>query len=756
MAFLAGILLLQQFAVLPDLAWGGFLVPALFVAWRFPACWPIFFFALGFFWAGFRAELILAQNLPPQLEGKDVTLTGRIAEIPKTTDYGVRFVFEIEGAQQDGQPVRLPARVLLSWHDKGHRPRADERYRFTARLQQPHGLQNPGGFDYEAYLFRNRIRAKGYVREQPAFEKLPGGNSAFALNRTRQALGETISAHLADSPYRGVLVALANGDANDVPQTQWDVFRRTGTVHLVAISGLHITLVAGIVFFLVRFLWALPGTTVLIAPASVVAAFAGLLAATVYAALAGFVVPTQRALLMLAVAFGFLFTRRAFAPSQALAGALLAVLAFDPMAVMAQGFWLSFAAVAVILFVASARRQEGVLKKFGKLQWSVALGLLPLTLVLFQQVSLVSPLANLLAIPVFDFLIVPLVLLGIVALAVLPDAVGGIFFQLASHLLGEAWPALEWMSRTPLAVWHQHEPPWWAVASAVAGGAWLLAPRGVPARLLGVIALLPIFLITPPKPAPGELWFTLLDVGQGLSAVVRTHHHVLVFDTGPRLSRTFDAGEAVVVPYLRAKGVRDVDTLFLSHGDNDHVGGADSVLQAFGVRDVVTSVPERFDGARACEAEQTWEWDGVYFSVLNPPPGKAGGDNNASCVLKVQSAHGTVLLPGDIEKHAEACLVRRYGDTLSADVLVAPHHGSKTSSTCTFIDHVSPRYVLFPTGYHNRYRHPNERVLARYADRDVARLDSPASGSIEMKFTATGMTAEIYRAVNRRYWFVNL
>lgn len=740
-------------SALPSLAWGWLLLPLVWMALRRPVWLLPLLFVAGVVWISFRAGLILQDQLARQLEGRDLAVTGRIADIPQQAEFGQRFELEVARAELDGAAVHVPAHILLNSQDRFFHPHAGETWRLVVRLQRPHGYQNPGGFDYEGYLFQHRIRAKGYVREDVAPRRLDEGSAWFDINRLRERLGERIRALLPDHPLAGIVVALANGDARGVPPEQWDVLRRTGTLHLIAISGLHISLVGGIVFFLGRRLWALPGTTVLRWPAPMFGAVCALIAATGYAALAGFVVPTQRALIMLAVAMSGILLRRRFPPSQLLAVAVLLVLLYDPLSVMAPGFWLSFAAVAVILFAMHGAAGTPWWRKWGYIQWAIALGMLPLTLALFQQVSLVAPLANMIAVPVFDLLAVPLTLTGVLLLGVLPDAVAGVFFKLAATLLHGLWQVLVFLAEHEFSQWTQPAPPW-ALLCAVAGAALLLAPRGWPARWVGAVWMTPMFLIQPPSPAAGEAWFTLLDVGQGLAAVVRTPSHTLVFDAGPRFGR-FDTGEAVVEPYLRSAGVRRVDTLVVSHGDNDHIGGAESVLRAFPVGAVLSSVPKRLPGARTCRAGDTWQWDGVDFTILNPGGADAGPANDDSCVLQVRSRYGTVLLPADIEAGAERRLIERWGARLRAEVLVAPHHGSKTSSTPAFIDAVAPRYVLFPAGYRSRYHHPHPAVVQRYAARGIVMHDSPAAGALEFRLRVTGLEASAWREQHRRYWYVD-
>jgi competence protein ComEC len=738
----------QQLADLPTLWWSLLLVPLTAAAWRRPVWLVALAFVAGVIWTGYRAGLVVDEFLPSEVEGEDLILEGFVADIPQHTEFGYRFPFEVNRSARAGEPVSVPSRVLLSARFGDPVPHAGEGWRLRARLAQPHGFLNPGGYDYEAHLFRNRLRARGSVRAW--IEPLPESPARYAIDRLRERLGDTIRSALPEHSQAGIVVALANGHARGITPEQWHVLRATGTLHLVAISGLHISLIAGIAFFLCRRLWALPGRTVLWLPAPMAGAIGVLLAATGYAALAGFVIPTQRALIMLTVAMAGILMRREILPSQLLAGALFAVLAYDPLSVMAPGFWLSFAAVAVILFAMHGTEQTWW-RKLGYVQVAIALGLAPLTLWLFQQFSLVGPVANMVAVPVFDLLAVPLVLLGIVLAAPLPELAAGLF-QAAAWLLEKLWPVLDTLAHLPVTQWWQHQPPVWTLLSAMVGIAVLLAPRGWPARWIGVFWILPLVFTPPPTPASGELWFTLLDVGQGLAAVARTENHALVYDTGPRFSASFDTGESVVVPYLRQAGVRRLDKLIVSHGDNDHAGGMRSVLAAVPIDRLESSLPELSTPAVPCVQGERWEWDGVLFEYLNPPGGVTSRHNNASCVLKITSRHGSILLPGDIEAGAERRLVGEFGDRLATDVLVAPHHGSKTSSTGEFLRQVRPRHVLFPVGYRNRFHHPHPSVVERYRALDAERHDSPASGAIELRLTGAGMSIRHTRERERRYW----
>ncbi len=748
-AFLGGILVVQTLADLPSLAWTLLLLPLIAAAAPWRSFLPLVFFAAGFFWALWRADVILQEHLPPELEGKDLWIEGRVADVPRLGERGLRFVFAVERAQSDDVPVALPARIQLSTYDPRLALRAGEAWRLTVRLKRPHGFQNPGGYDYESHLFRNRIRATGYLRDDPPPQRLQHLDT-FSIDRFRQAVGEGIAAALPGNDFAALLIAFANGDESRIGEEQWRVLQRTGTAHLVAISGMNVSFVAGLVFLLVRWLWALPGVTVLWWPAPKVAAVGALFAAAGYSALAGFAIPTQRALVMLAVVMiGIVFQRR-WPPSYVLAAALFAVLVYDPLSVLSAGFWLSFVAVGVILYALRSPAQ-GLWRQWGRAQMVVSLGLLPLMIALFQQTALVGPLANLLAIPVIELAVIPLTLATVLVVTWLP-VLAAPLLTLAAWVLEYLWVPLVALADLTFGQWVQHQPATWTILAAVIGVAWLLAPRGWPARWVGALWLLPMLLVAPPGPKPGEVWFGLLDVGQGLSAVVRTTEHVLVYDTGARFSSRFDSGSDIVWPYLRRAGVQRINTLVISHTDADHAGGVAGLLSSLPAQAVLSSVPQRYLGARPCEAGQAWHWDGVDFTVLSPVAGGDGTENNASCVMRVASPQGRVLLAGDIEAEAEATLVATAADALPAEVLVVPHHGSKTSSTAAFLEQVRPDVALFPVGYRNRYRHPHPAVLARYRDLGVRHYDSPTHGAIEVYLRGKGVEVVPYRTTERRYW----
>jgi len=519
---------------------------------------------------------------------------------------------------------------------------------------------------------------------------------------------------------------------------------------------LHVTMVSGLVFALAYGLWRRSARLVLKLPARKAAVLAGLTAALFYTMLAGFEVPAQRTLYMIAVMAAALWLDRWSSPWRVLGIALLVVVLLDPWAVLAAGFWLSFGAVAVILYVSVGRiSQPHWFIAWARVQWAVTLALVPMLLALFQQVSIISPLANAVAIPVVSLVVVPLALVGVA----LPFDFG---LQLAHGVLGLCMALLEWMSALPAAVWQQHAPPAWTVFAALGGAAVILLPRGLPGRWVGVTGFLPLFLVQLPPLAEGELKLTVLDVGHGLSVAAQTRNHALLFDAGPAFGPQADSGNRVVVPYLRAAGVRVLDSLIVSHDDADHYGGAASVLQAMPVAQLFSSLPDldtlqfHADAASRCYAGQHWEWDSVRFDMLHPARASYDDpkvkDNDRGCVLKITTRSGAVLLPADIEWLSENQLLASSREQLRADVLVAPHHGSQTSSTPEFVLAVDPRIVIYPVGYRNRFGHPHVDVQERYLRHGSNIYRTDRDGALTAHFANGKINVTPHRATYRRYW----
>ena len=785
LAFALGVLALQQQAELPHVSTLGWAAVALGVALAAALtgrrirqraagqCLSLAALAVavtigGFHYAAWRAHERLADALPTAWEGRDVEVIGVVDALPQPTERGPRFAFAVERVATAG--ARVPSRISLGWYAAGRddaaappEVHAGERWRLTVRLKRPHGTINPHSFDVEAWLLENNLRATGYVRESEADVRLDAfaGRPVDYVERWRERLRDRMLAALGERPYAGVIAALAIGDERAIPEEQWRIFNRTGIGHLISISGLHVTFFATLVGAAVFWLWRRSQRLTLALPARKAAAVAGVAAAFGYVLLAGFQVPAQRTLYMLATAAIGLWLGRPGTASTVWLWALAVVLAWDPWAGLTPGFWLSFAAVGVLLYTGVGRIGAlSALRAAAHAQWAVTLGLVPLLLMLFQQVSLVSPLANAVAIPIVTFVVVPLTLAWIV----LPW--NGLLVAAHQIFAALAWLLAE-LSATPSAVWQQHAPPAWSVACGIVGVLWLLAPRGVPGRIAGLAWLAPLLVVVPALPSPGAFRLTVLDVGQGLAVLVQTHAHALLYDAGPRFNETADAGDRIIAPVLRANAVTRLDGMIVSHQDTDHSGGALSLLHTVPVGWFASSLPEdhaivrarRDDGpAERCLAGKGWTWDGVDFVLLHPVLANYANAklkaNDLSCVLKVSAAGGSALLTGDIEARTEADLVRREGAQLHADILVVPHHGSRTSSTPEFIDAVAPDVAVFTPGYRNRFGHPRPEILARYVGAGIASYRTDNDGALSFAVEpGSALVPRRERLNDPRYWW---
>jgi len=749
--FLAGTLLLYQLPRLPVVAVGVVaLLLALILMLRCCRLLLVAGLAAGFGWALLHAQWRLSAQLPLEMEGVDQTVVVRIAGLPR--EEGRRLRFQADVVASDSP---LPRRLLLSWYRPWRELLPGELWRLRLRLKRPRSFASPGAFDYAGWLFRQGIGASGYVRKSA--DNLRLEDAGWSVDRWRLDLARRFDETATALREPALIKALALGIRDDIPQPQWETLIRTGTNHLLAISGLHIGLAAALGWLLARGIWRLFPRLALWLPMQRAATIAALPPAVLYAALAGFAVPTQRALIMLLVASLALLLWRRVRPWSVLATALLLVLAVDPAVVLAPGFWFSFLAVAAIIAFARQWRLRGW-RLLLALQFVLLIALLPVTAAFFGRASLVSPLANLLAVPLVSLLVVPLVLAGILLLGVSAELAAWPFVA-ADWLLHGLMRLLDMLAALPVAAVGISLDSGWALAFAMLAVALLLAPRGLPGRWLMPLFLLPAVVGNAARPAlpEGDFQVDVLDVGQGLAVVVRTAGHVLVYDTGARFSRRASAAASVVAPFLRQAGIGRVDVLVLSHGDNDHAGGEAQLRRALKVsarhvsaRDGLAAAPN----TTLCRAGEHWRWDGVDFEYLHPANGERGADNDRSCVLKISNGVHAVLLPGDIETPVETALLTRRRSALRSTLLIAPHHGSATSSSAAFIDAVAPRWVVFSVGYRNRYGFPRPEVAARYRARGILALRTDRDGTVSLRFgrVPDAVTITEYRDRMQRWW----
>ncbi|MBL0727108.1 DNA internalization-related competence protein ComEC/Rec2 [Piscinibacter sp. HJYY11] len=751
-------------------------VLALAVGWRWQRVrwlWVAAALAAGLGASGWRATVRLADTLPASVEGQDVQLVGVVASLPQRSAAGLRFRFDVESAAHQGQAVQMPAKVSLGWYVGWHEDgglsepqlslRAGQRWRFTVRLRQPHGNLNPHGFDYELYLFEQGIRATGYVRAgDRAAPELLDASAGRWVDRLRQRVRDGIDANVSEPRAAGVLAALAVGDQSAIEREDWQLFRNTGVAHLMSISGLHVTMFAWLAGLAVAAVWRRSSRAVHLWPAPWAGRVGGLLAATAYAVFAGWGVPAQRTVWMLAVVTLLQLSGRRWPWAMVLLSAAVVVSALDPWALLQPGFWLSFVAVGLLMASEPAQRarDDAPAQRWWQRLWSATrggvrtqlvatLGLTPLSLVFFQQVSLVGLLANLVAIPLVTLVITPLALLGVVLAPLW--RLGAFVQETLSH-------GLAWLGAVPGAVWLVPAAPLWAQAAGLAGAALIVLPLPWRMRLLALPMVMPLLLPVPARPEAGRYEVLAVDVGQGTAVLVRTENHLLVYDAGPQYSRESDAGQRVLLPLLHARGETRIDRLVLSHRDLDHVGGAKPLLQNLPVGELLSSLEDDHP-IRAlakqpvrCVAGQRWAWDGVQFDVLHPRAEdyeRALKSNAMSCVLKVSGPQGTLLLTGDIERQQEAELLATSAKALRSDVLLVPHHGSRTSSTAAFLDAVSPRIAIVQAGYRNRFGHPVAEVVDRLKARNTRIETSPACGAWQWR---GGDAAVCERDQARRYW----
>jgi competence protein ComEC len=680
-----------------------------------------------------------------------------------------RFVFDVERVMT--RDMTVPGTISLSWHGERMRgsedlvppPRlaAGDRWRITVRLKRPRGLANPHGFEFEPWALERGVRATGYVRAHPPPQRLEPRAEGwpYTLHRWRGEIREAMTARLGDERFRGVLVALAIGDQDSISQDDWEIFWRTGVGHLMSISGLHITMLAALAASCAFFAWVRVPWLALRFPARKAAVVVGVVVALAYSLMTGYAVPAQRTFVMLATVAACMLADRHGSPSRVLAAAALIVTVIDPWDVLSPGFWLSFGAVASIFHAVALRAgRAGKLRAAVSEQLAITLAMMPMMVALFQQVSLVSPIANAFAIPTVSLVVVPLTLAG----AFLPIPV---LLDAAHWVMDMTMVPLEWLAASPLATLETPEPAQWTVVAAMIGAAWLLAPRGVPLRSAGAFWIGPLFLVVPPSPAPGEAWIDVLEVGNGLAVVVRTANHAIAYDTGPSWNPESDSGNRIVVPFLRGEGIA-IDGVVVTHADDDHSGGAISIANARPDAWLLTSMPpeeeihEAFASSRRCEAGDQWEWDGVTYTILHPAASiytetARRKENDRGCVLRVATASSSILLAADVEARGEAEMLKRDAGALRSTLIVVPHHGSKSSSTPAFIDAVAPRIAIASVGYRNRFHHPNEAIVARYAQRGIEFHRTDREGEIHIVLPANlsqPVRLEGYANSSIHYW----
>lgn len=780
---------------------------------------------LAFGLTGLRAVDYASHTMSPAYEGRDIEVVGVVPAMSQISEAGTRFQLDIESSEllavadgiQTKQAINLPSKISLSWYGgvfgatesagdlvalqrKPMPILPGERWKMTVRLKAPHGNNNPGGFDFELWLWEQGIQATGYVRTsandaapirmaqtwQHPVEQLryKVRDAIFARMSSADSSADSFKYPTSHTSEAGIVAALVTGDQQSIERADWDVFRTTGVAHLMSISGLHITMFAWGAVMVVGWLYRRSTRLCLAYPTPHAALLGGLLLATLYAVFSGWGVPSQRTIWMLAVVTLLRLLGKRWPWPAVWMLACVVVVIVDPWALLQAGFWLSFVAVGVLFAtemnqyenqkktttnkapnvgqqLSRSRRLADTIKKKlwlgGREQLVITLVLAPLTLLLFGQVSVVGLLANALAIPWVTLVVTPLAMLGTL-FSPLWDLAG-----LATRILNLYLSAL---ANLPFATLTMATPPILISVLGVIGGALMVMPWPWRLRMLGFPLLLSVILWQAPRPEVDQFELLAADIGQGNGLIVRTAGHTLVYDAGPRFSIDSDAGYRVLVPLLRRTN-ESVDTVMLSHRDIDHSGGIKSVLTMHPKANFISSVEsthelQKFRSVKRCVAGQRWRWDGVDFAVLHPyakdyeSPKKS---NAMSCVLRISTAKHSVLLVGDLEQEQEQRLVADLsteaillkGDVLKSTVLVVPHHGSKTSSSPEFLDTVQPQVAIVQAGYRNRFGHPAVSVMERYSERHIKVVDTAHCGAVSWSSAMPNETL-CQRETDKRYW----
>jgi competence protein ComEC len=716
MALALGLLTLRFLPVLPPV-WFWLSLPVAALMLLPFRTYPLAFFLFGFSWACANAHWALDDRLPINLDGETRWVEGRVVGLPQNGEAVVRF--ELADARSRREREKVPTLLRLAWYG-GPPVNSGEHWRLAVKLKRPAGLLNPHAFDYDAWLLAKRIGATGTVKD------------GVRLQETRWAWRDSIRQRLqaVDAQGRtGALTALVLGDGAGLSREDWQVLQDTGTVHLLVISGQHIGLLAGLVYVLIAGLarYGLWPARLPWLPWACGLAFA---AALGYGLLAGFDVPVRRACVMIGLVLLWRLRFRHLGAWWPLLLALNGVLLLDPLASLQPGFWLSFAAVAVLIFIFGGRLGPWRWwHAWTRAQWLIAIGLGPILLVLGLPISLSGPLVNLLAVPWISLVVLPPALLGTLLLPI--PYVGEGLLWLAGGLIDLLFRGLALMAgRFP--AWVPAAVPWWIGALGALGALLLLMPRGVPLRLPGWPMLL--LLVFPPRQllpeGTAEIW--QLDVGQGLAILVRTRHHTLLYDAGPRFGDN-DLGERVVLPTLRKLGVSALDLMLISHAHADHAGGAQAVAKGLPVKRVLSGEPLELPvalQAEACESGRQWTWDGVQFSLWQWAAARES--NPKSCVLQIEANGERLLLTGDIDTAAERALLDS-PLAVPTDWLQSPHHGSRSSSSPALLAALQPAAALISRGQGNAFGHPHPTVIARYRQRGMAIHDSAEQGAIRLQ-----------------------
>lgn len=752
LSFLLGVLLFQTLSEFPSL-WYLLTFPIVILVWlKFPQTLFLIVILLAFTWTHWFAYQQFYPQLSSDFVGEILDIDGVVEEVAHQNSNYSQFTLRLSKESLNTWPNMLPKIVRLSWYQPSHVVLKGHHCELTVKLKKLRGFSNPGSYDYEKSAFINGIGARGYVKAGKCALLSSSNYSAFVV---RDYWADKFLQITSEYKYSALMQALTFAKRENITPHQWEVLRKTGTSHLLAISGLHLSAVALVVFFIVKRLSCLSATLCNVIPAQSIAAYTAIIATLFYAYLAGFTLPTQRALIMVVFVLSAILLRRPVFNLSVYASALLLVLFINPLSVLTAGFWMSFLAVLFIFIAVKACQRYSKLTRIVYVQVYLGAALFPITLFYFSEASIISPIVNLIAIPYVSFVVLPLLLLSQCISLFGAESIEWLF-GFIDILLDGLWVGLEISADFHYTSW-KFVPTLPGVICFEIGLFLLVQAKGLPIKHLAWCLLAALLFLKEPALKASQLRMTNLDVGQGLAVVIETANHTMLYDTGMQTPSGFNMGSAVINPYLQWRGINNIDIAMVSHNDNDHAGGMHWLLNNVVIDELmVSNQPHLYNATNItlCREGQHWVWDDVHFQVLHPPNSWQSNDNNRSCVLQISHPAGTILLTGDIEKLAEDSLIERYGDNLASNLITAPHHGSESSSSYRFVDRVHPQTVVFSAGYMNRYGFPHATISQRYTAFDVQTVDTIRQGAITFLLDPEkGIEMENgHRLKNKRYW----
>jgi competence protein ComEC len=759
--FLVGTMSIHFLSTLPalnSLLFFSIFMPFIWILRRYHTAQWLFIVLLGYAYSLFIAHSILDNRIPHNIESKTLRVIGTVLDIPHRQSDTLRFYFNVEQSVLSDNPLhQLPfqGKIKLAWYRHAAPQFASgEKWQLEVKLKRPRGFVNTGGFDYERWLFREGVLATGYVHTSEHNQRITTAPQ-WHLNAIREKIYRSIQAQLNNPDSAALISALSVAIRQDINPAHWQIFSATGTSHLIAISGLHIAMVAGFAFIPISLIWMLFPALYLRLPSKIAMLVLGAVFATAYALLAGFTIPTQRALVMVLFGLFALLLKQKIPLGHILAASLLAVLLIDPLASLSEGFWLSFFAVALIFYILGQTHKPLPHRLF-VIQLLLSFGMIPVSAAFFSSASLISPIANIVAIPWVTLLLAPSILVGVLFLSIAP-IISHYCFAVAAWGLDILLAYLGYLSTLPYSSLHFADIPPFIIIIALIGVILMALPRYFVGRYLAIIFIAPLFLFSSKRPAEGEFKLTVLDSGQGLASVLQTQNHVMVFDTGERYSAQFDIGKMVLIPYLQSQQINAIDKLVVSHADKDHSGGAAAILATVPVIQFISNDALKINTKTAmpCQAGQQWVWDKVHFEILSPSPAQAAlSQNERSCTIKVSNAYHSLLLLADIEKKAEHALVKNKRMDLKADVMLVPHHGSKTSSSWPFIAAIEPQLAIVSAGYRNRFNHPSPNIMSRYQQLHIPVFNTAQQGEIQVTFpnSPAEINVSLKRSDHKKFW----